>query len=298
MNVEIVEVGPRDGLQNEESLLSPDQKVRFVELALAAGVRRLEAVSFVRPDAVPQMADAEKVMALVPRRDDVSYIGLVLNGRGFTRAVDSGVDEINLVLAASESFNRRNQNAGTDALIAMVEEVLAEASRAGMPASVTIATAFGCPFEGEVHPDVVVGLVARAAAAGAREVALADTVGVGVPVQVRDLVARAREVTGVPLRAHFHNTRNTGYANAVAALDAGVAVLDASIGGIGGCPFAPRATGNVATEDLVYLLDRSGLWTGLDLDALLRAAAYIGRCLGKQVPSMLSRAGGFPLGAT
>ncbi|WP_218030470.1 hydroxymethylglutaryl-CoA lyase [Streptomyces viridosporus] len=292
--VQVVEVGPRDGLQNEAVILAAEDKVRFVELAIAAGVRRMEAVSFVRPDAVPQMADAEKVMERVPRRDDVSYIGLVLNRRGFLRALDCGVDEINLVLAASESFNRRNQNAGTEALAAMVEEVLELAGSAGLPASVTIATAFGCPFEGEVAPETVAALVARASAAGAREIALADTIGVGVPRQVRELFGTARTLTDVPLRAHFHNTRNTGYANAVTALDLGVNILDSSIGGIGGCPFAPRATGNIATEDLVYTLDRSGVATGLSVPALVDAAAFIGGKLGKEVPSMVSKAGGFP----
>lgn len=238
--VEVVEVSPRDGLQNEATILSTEDKVRLIELAIAAGVRRMEAVSFVRPDAVPQMADAEKVMAQVPRCDDVSYIGLVLNRRGFDRALESGVDEVNLVLAASTSFNLRNQNASTEALTAMAEEVLELAATAGLPASVTIATAFGCPFEGEVPPDVVASLVARAAAAGAREIALADTIGVGVPRQVGELFGAARSLTDVPLRAHFHNTRNTGYANAVTALNVGVSILDASIGGIGGCPFAPR----------------------------------------------------------
>ncbi|WP_406358785.1 hydroxymethylglutaryl-CoA lyase [Streptomyces hirsutus] len=292
--VQVVEVGPRDGLQNEATILATEDKVRFIELAIAAGVRRMEAVSFVRPDAVPQMADAEKVMDQVPRRDDVSYIGLVLNRRGFLRALDSGVDEINLVVAASNSFNLRNQNATTDALAAMVEEVLGLAGSAGMPASVTIATAFGCPFEGEVAPDTVAALVARASAAGAREIALADTIGVGVPHQVRELFGTARTLTDVPLRAHFHNTRNTGYANAVTALDLGVNILDSSIGGIGGCPFAPRATGNIATEDLVYLLDRSGVTTGLSVPALVDAAGFIGGKLGKEVPSMVSKAGGFP----
>ncbi|WP_326750897.1 hydroxymethylglutaryl-CoA lyase [Streptomyces hirsutus] len=292
--VQVVEVGPRDGLQNEATILATEDKVRFIELAIAAGVRRMEAVSFVRPDAVPQMADAEKVMDQVPRRDDVSYIGLVLNRRGFLRALDSGVDEINLVVAASNSFNLRNQNATTDALAAMVEEVLGLAGSAGMLASVTIATAFGCPFEGEVAPDTVAALVARASAAGAREIALADTIGVGVPHQVRELFGTARTLTDVPLRAHFHNTRNTGYANAVTALDLGVNILDSSIGGIGGCPFAPRATGNIATEDLVYLLDRSGVTTGLSVPALVDAAGFIGGKLGKEVPSMVSKAGGFP----
>jgi hydroxymethylglutaryl-CoA lyase len=298
--VEIIEVSPRDGLQNESVLLSTKAKLALIGRAVAAGARRIEAVSFVRPDAVPAMADAEAVMAGVERRPDVSYIGLVLNRRGFDRAVEAAVDEINVVVPVTETFSRRNQNAGVEELMGMAEEIAARALIVGMPCSVTLAVAFGCPFEGEVDARRVAEFGVRAARAGAREVALADTIGVGVPAQVRSLVTMLREqlvgVADPDLRMHFHNTRNTGYANAVAAVDLGVTRLDASIGGIGGCPFAPRATGNIATEDLVYLLERSGVRTGLNLDCLIDAAGFLGGELGRPVPALLPRAGGFPSG--
>ncbi|CNE43327.1 3-hydroxymethyl-3-methylglutaryl-CoA lyase 2 [Mycobacterium tuberculosis] len=293
--VKIVEVGPRDGLQNEPVLVSTESKLRYIQMAVAAGAARIEAVSFVRPDTVPAMADAEAVMAGVPRPSGVVYSGLVLNERGFLRAKSSSVDEINVVVAASDSFNQRNQNSTTDKLAAMMEEVVEESVAAGMPACVTVATAFGCPFEGEVSPSTVQDLAQRAYEAGAREICLADTIGVGVPRQVHRLTLLIREVApDAALRMHFHNTRNTGYANAIAAVDGGVRVLDASIGGIGGCPFAPRAAGNIATEDLVYLLDRSGIQTDLSLGDLCKAADFIAGELGKAVPSMLPKAGGFP----
>lgn len=296
--IEIVEVSPRDGLQNESVVLPTSAKVELIRRAVAAGVRRIEAVSFVRPDAVPAMADAEAVMAAVERVPGVSYIGLVLNRRGFDRALAAGVDEINVVVPVSDGFSRRNQNASTEDLMRMAEDVVTRATTAGLPASVTLAVAFGCPFEGEVDPRRVVDLAVRAAGAGAGEVAFADTIGVGVPVQVRSLVVAVREAlpgSAAPaLRMHFHNTRNTGYANAVTAVDLGVTRLDASIGGIGGCPFAPRATGNIATEDLVHLLERSGLPTGLDLDQLIDTAGFLGNELGRPVPAMLPRAGPFP----
>jgi hydroxymethylglutaryl-CoA lyase len=285
--MEIVEVSPRDGLQNESTILTAAQKIELIERALTAGVRRLEAVSFVRPDAVPQLADAEAVMAQVPRRADVTYIGLVLNRRGLTRAVDAGVDEVNVVLAASETFNRRNQNAGTEQLVDMVKEVVSDARDAGLTTTVTVATAFGCPFEGVVPPESVAELAARVIGPDVDEIALADTIGVGVPRQVRELVELIRPLTDSTLRLHFHNTRNTGYANAMAGLEAGVTVLDASIGGVGGCPFAPRATGNIATEDLVYS-------SGLTLPELLETSSYLAEQLGKQVPSLVSKAGDFP----
>ncbi len=295
MVIEVIEVSPRDGLQNEPVLLPTQAKVELIGRAVAAGARRIEAVSFVRPDAVPAMADAEQVMAAVPRSAGVSYIGLVLNHRGFARARAAAVDEINVVVPVSEAFARRNQNAGAEELMAMAEEVAAEAATIGLPCSVTLAVAFGCPFEGEVDPERVVAFGVRAAQAGAVEVALADTIGVGVPAQVRRLVGGLRaELAETPLRMHFHNTRNTGYANAATAVDLGVTRLDASIGGIGGCPFAPRATGNIATEDLVYLLERSGLQTGLKLAALIDAAGFLTEALGRPVPALLPRAGGFP----
>jgi hydroxymethylglutaryl-CoA lyase len=292
----IVEVSPRDGLQNEPVVLSTDAKVELIGRLVAAGARRVEAVSFAHPRLVPAMADAEAVMARVPRGDGVSYAGLVLNRRGLDRASDSGVDEVNVVVCVSDTFSRRNQNLPTDEAIAMATEVAAEARSRGCFTTLTLATAFGCPFEGEVPPDRVVELARRGAAAGFQELCLGDTIGVGTPGQVRELTARVREVVGdrPPLRYHFHNTRNTGFANAFAAILDGVTVLDASAGGIDGCPFAPNATGNIATDDLVYMAGRMGLETGMDLQALLAIAGFLTGRLGHQVPAMLPKAGPFP----
>jgi hydroxymethylglutaryl-CoA lyase len=294
--VTIVEVSPRDGLQNESEILSTDAKVELITRLVAAGARRIEAVSFAHPRLVPAMADAEAVMARVPRREGVSYAGLVLNRRGLDRAVDTGVDEVNVVVCVSDTFSRRNQNLSTGEAMGMAEEVAAEARSRGLFTTLTLATAFGCPFEGEVDPGRVVELARQGAAAGFDELCLGDTIGVGAPNQVRELTARVREAVGEapPLRYHFHNTRNTGFANAFAAILDGVTVLDASAGGIGGCPFAPNATGNIATDDLVYLLDRMGVATGVDLDALLPTAAFLSEQLGHQVPAMLPKAGPFP----
>ena len=294
--VTIVEVSPRDGLQNEAEILATDAKVELITRLVAAGARRIEAVSFAHPRLVPAMADAEAVMARVPRREGVSYAGLVLNRRGLDRAVDTGVDEVNVVVCVSDTFSRRNQNLSTGEAMGMAEEVAAEARSRGLFTTLTLATAFGCPFEGEVDPGRVVELARQGAAAGFDELCLGDTIGVGAPNQVRELTARVREAVGEapPLRYHFHNTRNTGFANAFAAILDGVTVLDASAGGIGGCPFAPNATGNIATDDLVYLLDRMGVATGVDLDALLPTAAFLSEQLGHQVPAMLPKAGPFP----
>ena len=312
--VEIVDVGPRDGLQNEATLLPTRDKLELIRRTIAAGVRRIEATSFVHPRLVPQMADAEAVMSAVRapgfldgvlaadgapvRARDVRYVGLVLNARGLGRAIAAGVDEANVVVAASETFARRNQNAGIAELLDAADGIAATAQAAGLGVSVVISTAFGCPFDGEVPADAVLAIVERCLAAGFGEVAIADTIGVGVPAQVRDLVAGIRGLgdagARVRLRAHFHNTRNTGYVNALAAVEAGVAVLDASVGGIGGCPFAPNATGNIATEDLQYLLQRSGIETGLDLVRLAETGTWVAERLGKQAPALLGRAGGFP----
>jgi hydroxymethylglutaryl-CoA lyase len=297
MQVEIVEVSPRDGLQNEPVVLSTDDKVSLIEQAIAAGARRIEATSFVNPQRVPQMADADDVMARVPRRDDVSYIGLALNDRGVQRALDAGCDEVNFVVVASETFNQRNQGQSTDGSLATFETLAETIHDHGRRASLTIAATFGCPFEGEVDVARVVGIAQRAVAAGADEVALADTIGVAVPADVTQRVAAVREVTGdVPLRIHLHDTRHTGIANAVAAIDAGVMILDASLGGVGGCPFAPAATGNIATEDLLYLLDRSGIDHGWSLPAAVTVPPWLEERLGAPVPGMLARAGGFPTG--
>jgi hydroxymethylglutaryl-CoA lyase len=296
MDVTIVEVSPRDGLQNEAVVLSTDDKLALIGRLVAAGARRVEAVSFAHPRMVPAMADAEAVMKRVPRGDGVAYAGLVLNRRGLERALAAGVDEVNMVVCVSDTFNRRNQNATTEQSMRDAADVLGRAREAGLFTTLTLATSFGCPFEGEVDPGRVVELAARGAAAGAQELCLADTIGVGVPSQVRDLAGRVRDAAGAepPLRFHFHNTRNTGFANAVAAVEEGVRVLDASAGGIGGCPFAPRATGNIATDDLVYLLHRMGMTTGYDLEALLPTAAFLADRLGHEVPALLPRAGSFP----
>jgi hydroxymethylglutaryl-CoA lyase len=293
--ITICEVGPRDGLQNEKKLLTTATKVALIERSVAAGARRIEATSFVHPRRVPQLADAEEVMARVPREAGLSYIGLVLNRRGFDRAAAAGVDEVNVVVLATETFSERNQGTTVDESLRAWSEIAARAHAAGIRPSLTIAAAFGCPFEGEVQPDRVLDIARRALDAGPAEIALADTIGVGVPTQVTGLVGAVRSIApGVDLRCHFHNTRNTGYANAVAALDAGVSTLDASLGGIGGCPFAPAATGNIATEDLVYLLDRMGVDTGMDLRAAIAAGQWIGKELAIEVPGLLGRAGPFP----
>ncbi|TYB64272.1 hydroxymethylglutaryl-CoA lyase [Nonomuraea sp. PA05] len=291
-SVTVVEVGPRDGLQNEPVLLGTDDKVAYLEALAGAGLTRIEAVSFAHPRLVPQMADAEQVMARAPRRDGLSYIGLVLNARGLDRALGAGVDEVNVVLVATETFSLRNQNMTVAEALTSFSAIAGRAS--GVRVTATVGAAFGCPFEGEVLAEHVAELAWRCAESGADEIALADTIGVGVPADVRRLVAAVRERTSLPLRFHFHNTRNTGYANALAAVEAGASALDASSGGIGGCPFAPAATGNIATEDLAYALRRSGVGTGVRIDRLVSAAAFIGERLGKQVPALLGRAGDFP----
>ena len=295
-DVTIVEVSPRDGLQNESTILTTNAKVELISHLIGAGAQRIEAVSFAHPRLVPAMADAEDVMARVPRPDGVSYAGLILNRRGLDRAADTGVHEVNVVVCVSDTFSRRNQNASTDEAMQMAEEVIGTARVRGLFTTLTLATAFGCPFEGEVSADRVVALARRAAASGVDELCLADTIGVGSPNQVRDLTARVRDAVGEqpPLRFHFHNTRNTGFANAFAAIVEGVTVLDASAGGIGGCPFAPKATGNIATDDLVYMLDRMGLRTGVDIRNLLPTAQFLSEQLGHQVPALLPRAGPFP----
>ncbi len=293
--IEIVEVGPRDGLQNESMLFSTAQKLELIGRVLNAGARRVEAASFVNPKLVPQMADAEAIAAALPRREGVVFIGLVLNKRGALRAIDAGMDELGAACAASDGFARRNQGVSADESLAMCCAVVRLAREQGRRAQITISTAFGCPFDGEVDPQRVVEMARIAAAAGPLEVAIADTIGVASPAQVARLVRDvAAAIKPLPVRVHFHNTRNTGLANVWAAVEAGAATVDASLGGIGGCPFAPRATGNVPTEDVVYLLERSGYRTGLDLDRLIDSAHWLGGVMGREVPGMLSRAGAFP----
>ena len=299
-SVEIVEVSPRDGLQSETARLTTAEKVDLIGLATAAGAHRVEAASFVNPMRVPQMADAEEVMRLLPRLAGVSYIGLALNERGAERAVAAACDEVNFVVVASETFSQRNQGAGVAETLDRWDRVAAVAKAAGRRTSVTIAAAFGCPFEGEVGLDRVASIVERLAGGDTApdEISLADTIGVAVPPQIRAAFDAARRIApGTKLRGHFHNTRNTGLANAFAAQEAGAQALDASLGGIGGCPFAPAATGNIPTEDLVYLLERSGICTGLDLQRGIEAAQWLGDKLGKRVPGMLEKAGPFPAAA-
>lgn len=294
-DLEIIEVGARDGLQNESVLFTTSQKLELIDRALDAGVRRLEATSFVSPKLVPQMADADAVAAALPRRDGVTFIGLVLNKRGALRAIEAGMDELGAVCAASDGFATRNQGATSDASLAICCEIVRLARAHGRRAQITISTAFGCPFDGEVDPSRVVEMARAAAASGPVEVALADTIGVASPGEVSNLVARvAAVIKPLPVRVHFHNTRNTGLANVWAAVQAGARIVDASLGGIGGCPFAPRATGNVPTEDVVYMLQRSGYRTGLDVERLIASARWLGTAMGRDVPGMLSRAGAFP----
>jgi hydroxymethylglutaryl-CoA lyase len=293
--VEIFEVGPRDGLQNEPGVVPTATKIELIERMIAAGLRRIEVASFVNPARVPQMADAEEILRTLPRRVGVSYAGLVLNRRGFDRAVAAGCDEIGMAVVASDTFNRRNQGASTAESIAAWHDIAAAARAAGIRAQVTISAVCGCPFEGEVPSARVVDIARQLAKSAPCEIALADTIGVGVPAHVTDLVHQVRAaVPSIPLRGHFHNTRNTGLANAYAAVEAGIRVLDASLGGIGGCPFAPAATGNIPTEDLVYMLHRSGFETGASLEKLIDASKWLQERLGRPVPGMLVKAGGFP----
>ncbi len=293
--VTLVEVGPRDGLQNESVQFSTEAKVEFIARAVAAGIKRLEVTSFVNPQRVPQMADAEAVMAAVPRDKGASYIGLVLNRRGFDRAVAAGCDEVGLAVVASDTFSRRNQGMGTEDAIGLWHEIAREAAERGIKASVMISAAFGCPFEGEVPVSRVLEIAAEVAKSPSVDLAVADTIGVGVPSQVRAMIEGLRPIAkDTPIRVHFHNTRNTAIANIAAALEYGATIIDASIGGIGGCPFAPRATGNVATEDVLYLLNHMGIETGVSLDAVIATAQWVEQKLGRAVPGMLSKAGDFP----
>jgi len=288
----VCDVAPRDGLQNEATHLEPDVRAELVNRLAAAGVPRIETVSFVNPKRVPQMAGAEEVVAGIEREPDVVYAGLALNEQGYDRLVATGLDEVHYAFAATETFNRRNSNASVEESVQAAEQIIRRAHTDGVRATVTIGAAFGCPFEGAVDAGHVLELAGRLATAGADEIVFADTIGVGVPHQARTLVGEGAKL-GVPVGVHLHNTRNTGFANALAALEAGAAVFDASVGGIGGCPFAPKATGNIATEDLVYLLTGEGVETGIDLDALIRIAEWLEALLGRQLPGQVYRAGAF-----
>lgn len=293
--IQIVEVGPRDGLQNEDVILSTRDKLALIESLLDSGVTRIETVSFAHPDYVPQLADAEAVMAGIEKRPDVSYIGLIMNWRGWLRAIETKVDEVNIPLFASNTFNVKNQGVPTAASLEVVRSVVTDAHDRGIAVTATIGTAWGCPFEGEVPLEHLLDAVRGANEAGVDEIAIADTIGVADPWSVHERLTRViDEVGDTQLRVHFHDTRNTGIANTFAAIKTGVNTIDSSVGGIGGCPFAPAATGNIGTEDLVYMLNRAGFHHGVSLDSLLDVSAVLQSLLGKPVPAMLSRAGDFP----
>jgi (R)-citramalyl-CoA lyase len=295
MRVQIVDVGPRDGLQNEEKILPPEIRAELCDRLAAAGVPRVEAASFVNPKRVPQMAGAEEVIAAVDRRPTTSYAGLVLNETGYERALSAGVDEVRYAFPVTETFTRRNQNTTVADATALAEKLAERVQLDGVRISITLSAAFGCPFEGRVEPARVLDIAGRVSQAAPDEIVLADTIGVGVPKGVRELV-EGTLAFGITVGCHFHDTRNTGIATAAAAVEAGATVLDASVGGTGGCPFAPRATGNIATEDLVYLLHGMGYETGIDLDALIEVAEWMGQQLGKDLPGQVYKAGNFELG--
>lgn len=295
---ELVEVGPRDGLQNEPDIVSTGVKLAMIGRMLDYGARRMEVASFVHPQRVPQMADAEAVIAGLPDRDDTTYIGLTLNKRGVMRGLATreggkrGIDQVGCVLVASDTFGQKNQGQTIAEGIAENRDMIRFAKAEGMRAQITISAAFGCPFEGEVKPETVLRIAEEMAAEEPEEIALADTIGVGTPAQVSELFAKLGELLGgkIPMRAHFHNTRGTGIANAWAAYQAGVRIFDASLGGLGGCPFAPKATGNIATEDLIYMMERSGIDTAIDLEAAIATNHWFAEKLGRQLPSMVARA--------
>ncbi len=289
----LCDVGPRDGLQNEREIVPPETRAELVRRLAAAGLPRVEAVSFVRPDRVPQMAGAEEVVQRVRAANGAELSGLVLNEHGYERLRDTALTRVNVTVAATDSFSERNAGMPRDEALGQTGKILRAAERDGRATTATVSVAFGCPFEGAVDPGLVLRLAERLAEAGAGELVLADTIGVATPRAVRTLTERVAALDR-PTGGHFHNTRNTGYANALAALDAGATVLDASVGGLGGCPFAPRATGNIATEDLVYLLEGEGVETGIELGALLDVAEWMAGVLGRDLPGQVYRAGALP----
>lgn len=294
--IEMVEVSPRDGLQNEKTQISTSDKIRLIERAIEAGFRRIEVTSFVNPRAVPQMADAEEVCVSLPDREDVTYIGLVMNQRGADRALATGrIDQLGAVCVATDRFAMANQGQTSEGSVEAAKAIIEAARSAGKTAQATIAASFGCPFEGEVAEERVIAMAASLAEATPVEIALADTIGVGNPAHVSSLVTRVKEAIGeIPVRVHFHNTRGTGLANVWAAIGAGAVTVDASIGGLGGCPFAPGAAGNVATEDVAYMLERAGIETGIDLASLIETNHWLSTVMGKELPAMVAKSGGFP----
>ena len=298
-SIEFVEVGPRDGLQNETGMVATADKLLLIEKAIEAGVRRLEVASFANPKRVPQMADAEEVCAGLPLRDDVTYIGLVMNGRGAERAIATQrIDQLGLVVVSTDEFAMANQGQTSDGSVQMAQDIIKKARAVDLTAQATIAASFGCPFEGEVAEARVIEIAKRLSDAWPVEVSLADTIGVANPAHVARLVTGVREaIAPIPVRVHFHNTRGTGLANVWAAVEAGASVVDASIGGLGGCPFAPGAAGNVASEDVVYMLERAGISTGMDLEMLIATSGWLSGVMNKKLPGLVSRAPAFPKAA-
>ena len=293
--ISILEVGPRDGLQSEPEILPTEVKKEFITRTIDAGIKQIEVTSFVHPKKVPQMADAEKLVESLPNNDDVTYIGLIMNQRGFERARDCGIDEVGMVIVSTDTYNMKNQNVVTQESIDNWLSIAAEAKSAGIRTSVVIACSFGCPYEGEVDPEHIASIAEQVLEGEPDVLGLADSVGVAVPSQIKRTFSLIKEIApSIPLRTHLHNTRNTGLANAAAAVEAGVSIIDASTGGIGGCPFAPRATGNIPTDDLLYMLDRSGVETGVDLREVVKTTDWLEEQLGRAVPTMVPKAGIFP----
>ena len=293
--VSICEVGPRDGLQSEPELLSTEVKKEFITRSINAGIKNIEVTSFVHPKKVPQMADAEELVASLPIHDDVSYIGLIMNQRGFQRARDCGIKEVGMVIVSTDTYNMKNQGVITQQSIDNWLEIADEAKSSGIRTNVLIACSFGCPYEGEVDPEHIAGIAEKVLKGNPDIIGLADSVGVAVPNQIKKTFSLIKELApNLPLRTHLHNTRNTGLANAAAAIEAGVTIVDASTGGIGGCPFAPKATGNIPTDDLLYMLNRSGIETGVDLNQIVKNSEWLESELGRAVPAMVPKAGIFP----
>jgi len=293
--VSILEVGPRDGLQSEPEIVPTEVKKEFITRTINAGIKNIEVTSFVHPKKVPQMADAEKLVESLPDRDDVTYIGLIMNQRGFERARDCGIDEVGMVIVSTDTYNMKNQNVVTQQSIDNWLDIASSAKSAGIRTSVVIACSFGCPYEGEVDPEHIASIAEQILKGEPDVIGLADSVGVAVPNQVKTTFALIKDLAPtIPLRTHLHNTRNTGLANAAAAVEAGVSIIDASTGGIGGCPFAPKATGNIPTDDLLYMLDRSGIETGVNLKEIVKTTDWLETQLGRPVPAMVPKAGIFP----
>ena len=293
--VSILEVGPRDGLQSEPEILPTEVKKEFITRTINAGIKNIEVTSFVHPKKVPQMADAEKLVESLPDRDDVTYIGLIMNQRGFERARDCGIDEVGMVIVSTDTYNMKNQNVVTQQSIDNWLDIASSAKSAGIRTSVVIACSFGCPYEGEVDPEYIASIAEQILKGEPDVLGLADSVGVAVPNQIKTTFSLIKDLAPtIPLRTHLHNTRNTGLANAAAAVEAGVSIIDASTGGIGGCPFAPKATGNIPTDDLLYMLDRSGIETGVNLKEIVKTTNWLENQLGRSVPAMVPKAGIFP----